>query len=117
MLGINQHGRHAEHLRGRQLMDIVAPAERLCQQGIFREVRQQPQLNLRIIGREQRMSWLSNKRRANFAPQLGADGNILQVWISRREPSRRRAGLVERGVHPLCLRVNQYRQRINISAL
>ncbi len=60
-------------------MNVIAVAERLHQQRIFREMRQQPQLNLRIVRRKQRVSRLSNECGADLAAQLRADGNVLQV--------------------------------------
>src|SRR6266853_3401674 len=98
-------------------MNVIAAAERFCQQWVFREVGQQTQLNLRIVSREQHVTGLRYKRCADLAPKLGTDRNVLQVWIGGREPSSRGAGLVERSMHPLCARVDQYRQRVHVSAL
>ena len=77
MFRVNQHRRHAEDLRSSEPVNVVAVAERLNQQRIFREVRQQAQLNLRVISRKQRISRLRNKSRADLAAQLCADGNVL----------------------------------------
>ena len=45
-------------------------------------MRQQPQLDLRVVGLEQQVSRLGDKCGANLASQLGADGNVLQVGIA-----------------------------------
>src|SRR6266853_1351049 len=98
-------------------MNVIATAERFCQQWVFREVGQQPQFNLRIVGREQHVTGLRYKRCADLAPKLRTDRNVLQVWVGGGEPSRRGAGLIERGVDALCTRVDQYWQRVHVSAL
>src|SRR6185312_546598 len=78
---------------------------------------QQPQLNLRVVSREQNTSGLGNERGANLATQLRANGNILQVWIDGREPARRRSRLVERGMETLGSGIQQQRQRVHVCAL
>src|SRR6185503_18724108 len=88
---------------------FTALARRRCSALIFREVGQQPQLNLRVVSREQNTSGLGNERGANLASQLRANGNILQVWIDGREPARRRSRLVERGMETLGSGIQQQR--------
>ena len=53
VFGVNQHGRHAKDLRSRERMNVIAAAESLRQQRVFREMRQQAQLDLRIVSGEQ----------------------------------------------------------------
>ena len=61
-------------------------------------MRQQAQLDLRIIGGQQHVSRLRNERGANSASEFGANRNILQVRIRRRKPARRGSRLPERGM-------------------
>ena len=56
-------------------------AEGFHQQRIFREMREQAQFNLRVIGREQHVAGFGDECRADLAAQLGADGNVLQIRI------------------------------------
>ncbi len=83
------------------------------QQRIAAEVRQQPQLDLRVVGRKQLRARRRSKRRANLAPQLRANGNVLQIRIDRRQPARRRGRRLKRGVHAR-FRIGQQRQRIDV---
>ena len=53
---------------------------------------EQPQLDLRIIRRDQHMAGRRDKGRANFAAGLIAHRNVLQIGLGRREPSRGRGG-------------------------
>ena len=69
------------------------------QQRIAAEVRQQPQLDLRVIRREQLRAGRSGKGGANLAAEFGADGNVLQIWIDRRQPSCRRGRRLKRRMH------------------
>ena len=49
-------------------------------------------------------------------PGLRADGDVLQVRIGRRQPSRRRDGLIERRVHA-AVAADELRQRVDVRAL
>jgi hypothetical protein len=64
------------------------------------------QLDLAVIGRQQQMAGLGDKGAANAPAFLGADRNILQIGVIRREPPGR--GHRERvgGVHPRGLAVD-----------
>ena len=86
----------------------------LDQQLVAGEVRQQPQLDLRVVGGEQNVAGLGDEGGANLAAQLGADGNVLQIGIDRRQPPGRRARHVERGVQAQGAGVQQRRQRVNV---
>ena len=79
-------------------MDVVAAAEGLDQQRVAREVRQQAQFDLRIVGGEQDVAGFGDEGGANSRAEFGADGNVLQIGIGRGEAAGRRAGLVESGV-------------------
>ena len=98
MLRRHHQRRHAENLGRGARVDILAVAERVHQHRIARHVRQQPQLDLRIIGDDQLPARPRHERRANFAAQLGADRDVLQIRIRGRQPPRGRAGLIERRV-------------------
>ena len=86
------------------------------QQRIAAEVRQQAQLDLRVVGGEQLRARRGGKGGANLAAQLGADGNVLQIRIDRGEPAGGRGRGLKRGVHAR-VRVGQQRQRVDVIRL
>ena len=91
---------HAEHLgRGRRV-DVLAALERLAQLRLAGDVREDPQLDLRVVGRQQLRALLGDERRADLAAELGADRDRLEVRARRREPAGRGDGLVDRRVQP-----------------
>ena len=85
----------AEHLGGRRRVDVLARREGLAELRLAGDVREDPQLDLRVVGREQPEARLGDEGAADLAPELGADGDRLQVRIRGREPPRRGDGLVE----------------------
>ena len=78
--------------RSRKRVNVVAASEGLDQQRIVGKVRQQAQLDLRIVGGKQHISRLGDERCTDLAPKLRSNGNVLQVRILRR--SRPVAALV-----------------------
>ena len=80
-------------------------------------MRQQPQLDLRVVGGEQHKAGLGHEGRADLAPQLSADRNVLQVRVDRRQPACRRSRHVERCMQPLGARIQQRRQRVHVGRL
>ena len=98
MVGRDEEWRNAENLRSGQSVNVVAAAEGFDQQRVPGEVRQQAQLDLRVIGSHQHMARFSDESCANLAAQFGADGNVLQVGIGRGQAACRRSRLIVRGV-------------------
>ena len=92
-------------------MYVVAATVGLDQQRIFGKMRQQAQLDLRVVGGQQHVAGFSDERGANFAAEFGADGNVLQVGIVRREPAGGRAGLIEGGMQTAGRRIQRARAR------
>ena len=115
MIGGDHQRRHAEDLRSGESVNVIAAAVGFHQQRIFREVGQQAQFDLRIVRGQQHVAGFDGEGGANLAAQFGADGNILQIRIGRRQPSRRRAGLSEGGVQAAGGRIQQRGQRVNVS--
>src|SRR5438874_8806008 len=95
-------------------MNVVAAAEGLGEQPVLGKVRQQPQLDLRVIGGKQHVAELRNECRADLAAKLSTNGNVLQVWIIRRQPAGRGTDLIERGVQALRALIQQHWKRINV---
>ena len=115
MIGGDHQRRHAEDLRGGEGVNVVAAAVGLHQQRVFREVGQQAEFDLGVVRGQQHVAGFDREGSANLAAQFGADGNILQIGIGRRQPSRGRAGLSERGVQAAGGRIQQRRQGIHVS--
>ena len=79
-------------------MDVLVGVE--CRNHVFvlRDVRQYPQLDLGVVGIDQLAVRLCLKEGAQAAAQLGADRDVLQVWLGGAEPASAGIGLVEVGV-------------------
>src|SRR5262249_41593704 len=72
--------------------------ERLAQLRLAGDVGEDPQLDLRVVGRDQLVPRLGDEGRADLPPELRPDRDRLQVRARRRETAGRGDGLVERRV-------------------
>ena len=73
--------RNAEHLAGGAGVDVLALQETFLQLRNIRDMRQQPQLDLRIIGADQHISGLGDEGAADAAAFLGPHRDVLQIGI------------------------------------
>ncbi|MNV65131.1 hypothetical protein D3C71_1578080 [compost metagenome] len=84
-------------------MNVHVIQERILQSGIIRDMRQHPQLNLRIVGRQNRPARLGrDEDLADFAAFLQPDRDILQVRELAAQPSGRGNRLAIEGVDLAC---------------
>ncbi len=84
---------------------------------VFGKMRQDTQLDLGIIGHQQRPAGEArNERLADLLAVLGADRDVLEVRIARAEPARRRDDLVERGMNTAVV-VDERGKRVEIGIL
>ena len=83
------------------------------QQRVATEMREQAQLDLRVVGGEQLRARCGDECSANLAAKLGADGNVLQIRIDRREAARCRGRCLESSVDAR-LGIGKQRQRIDV---
>jgi len=60
-------------------MDIFTVAESLDEHGVFRKMRHDAQLDLRVVRGQQHFPFLGNEGGANLAPQFAPYRNILQI--------------------------------------
>ena len=81
--GVHALDRHPEDLAGGHCVNVEAVAEGLPQGFFLGHVRGQPQLDLRIVDRDQLAAGLGDEGGADLAPCLGPHRNVLQVRISR----------------------------------
>ena len=103
-----------EHLLRGQRVDIAALRIDALQGFDIGDVRDQPQLDLVIVGRHDDMARRRHEGMADAPAHLGADGDILQVGIVGRQPAGGGGGEVEIGVDPVGLRVDLRLQRIGV---
>jgi hypothetical protein len=88
----------AEHLGRGRGVDVLPALERLAELRLAGDVREDPQLDLRVVGGDEARARLRDERRADLAPELRADRDRLEVRARRREAAGRGDGLVERRV-------------------
>ena len=106
--------RHAEHFRRRHGVNVDAVLERLAQRRHFGDFGQQPQLDLRIVGRDQLHAGRGDEGFADLAAFLGADRDVLQIRLGRRQPAGRGRGERVGRVHAVRRRVDVSRQRLGV---
>jgi len=108
-------GPNAENfLRGARV-DVLASAEGFGEHRVGGAMRQNAQLDLRIIGGEQRPAGLGGERRANLAAQFAAHRNVLQIGVRGAEPAGGCASLIEAGVYAAGGPIDELRQRVGVS--
>ena len=76
-------------------MQILPSFECACQGLIFGKVRKQPQFDLRVIRPDQLRSLGSDKRATDPLTHFGANGDVLEVGIGRRESAGGSRGLMK----------------------
>ncbi len=89
----------AERPRRDERVQIFAGVERLDQTFVPRQVRHDPHLDLAVVGGHQLgIAVADHESVADLPAGVGANRDVLQVRLRRREPARGGDGLVERGV-------------------
>ncbi len=106
-----------EDLGGRCAMDVKALAEEALQHLVLSHLRQDPELDLAVVGRNHQVSLAGHEATPDRASQLGPDGNVLQVGVGAGQTAGRRGGLVKGRVDPTGCGIDQVRQGVEISAL
>ena len=109
--------RDLEHFGRGARVDIFSSAERLDDRLLARGVREDAQLDLRVIRRDEAPPFLGDERGANAPAELRADRDVHEVWVLRAQPARRGHELVERRVDPAGARVHEQRKGIRVRAL
>ena len=93
-------GLDAEHAAGGGGVHILAPAEDLLQDILARDMGEQAQLDLGVVGRDELVSFLGDEAGPDLTPQLGANGDVLEVRVVGGQPAGGGCRLVEGGVQP-----------------
>ena len=99
--------RHVEDGGGGGGVDVLVGLEGGDQGRVLAEVGQDAQLDLRVVGREQHAVALGDEGAPHHAPDVGADRDVLQIGVARRQPAGGGDRLVVRRVHAPGLRVDQ----------
>src|SRR5688572_13023420 len=100
---------------GRRLtMDVPAGVERVDERRVSREVSKQPELDLRVVSREEEPPLSRNEPSTNVSSEFTTNRNVLEVRVTRRETSGGCDRLVEGRVQPLVVRMDERRERIEI---
>ena len=89
---------HAEHLGGGDGVDILPSAEGGNHVLVPRNVGQQAQFNLGVVRIHQHPPRGGHKHLAQLRPQLGADGDVLEVGLGGAQPPGGGDGVLEGGV-------------------
>src|SRR5207249_814235 len=90
--------RDLEPLRRRARVDVLAAPERLDNRGVARQVGEDAELDLRVVGGDEPPPLLRDERGADPPAELGPGRDVHEVRVLRGEPPGRRHELVERRV-------------------
>ena len=107
---------HAEYLGSGCAVHIEIMAEGVQQTGILCQMRHDPQLDLRVVRRQQFVALWRDKGLANAAAFGGADRDVLQVRIRGRQATRCRHRLMIGGMDASGTRVDLLRQAVGVGA-
>ena len=103
----------AEHLRGGDRVDVGASGERVDQTGVLREMGEDAQLDLGVVGGHEAAALVGDERLAHLTPLGGTDGNVLEVGALARDASGGGGDLVEGGVDA-AVGLDERRQRVGV---
>ncbi len=95
-------------------MDVVAARERVAQRGHFCDMGCQPQFDLRIVCRQDDIAGFGDEGVADLPPDFGADRDILEVRVGRRQPPGLRTGQAVTGMDAARLAVDLLLERVSI---
>ncbi len=107
----------AEQFGRGQRVNVVAAHERLAQLRHVGHVGGEAKLDLAVVGGEQHRAFRRDEGLADLAAHLGADRNVLQVRIGRRQPPGLGAGQRIAGVDASRPLVDLLLQRIGVGGL
>ena len=100
-LGLTAHqrrdvlGRHVEHARGGQTVEVLSGTEGLLHGAVVRDMRQHAQLDLTVIRVDEHPARARHEHFSDLAAKLRAHGDVLQIRLGRRQAAGRRDGVLE----------------------
>ena len=89
---------NVEHLGGGHPVDIRPVIEAVDHIFVPGDVGEDSELNLGVVGVDQRPALPRHKELAHLRPQFGPDGDVLDVGLGAADPPGAGLGLVEGGV-------------------
>ena len=95
-------------------MDVEPLGEGLLQGGNVGDMGEDAQLDLAVVGRDQLHALRRDEGAPDLAALLGADRDVLQVRLRRREPPGGRRGQRVGGVHAAGRRIDEAWQRVGV---
>ena len=107
----------AEDLARGAVVDVLARAEGVDERRVAREVGEDAQLDLAVVGGEEEVARLGHEGLADAPALRGADRDVLEVRVGRGEPAGGGDRLVEGGVDAAGLGVDERRQRVDVGGL
>ncbi len=106
--------RLVEDERRRAGMNVTRRGEGVDERRVLREMRKNAELYLRIVCAQDEVPRRRDERSADGASELGADRDVLEVGIARREPPGRGDRLIEPRVDAPRGGVHALRQRVDV---
>ncbi len=95
-------------------VDVLAGAEGSDERRVPGVMGQYPEVDLRIVGREEKLARRGDEGRAQPLAFGGADRDVLEVRVAAGEASRRRYGLIVGRVDPSRPGMNHLRQGVDV---
>ena len=109
--------RLAEDQRRGAHVHVLAARKASTSSGSPDEVGEDAKLDLRVVGADDDVTRRRDEGRADRPAELGADGDVLEVRVARREAPGGGDGLVEARVDAPRLGVDVPRERVDVRAL
>src|SRR5262249_16259100 len=117
VIGSDHERRDTEDLGSGERVDVVAATVGFHQQAILGIMREQAQLDLRVVGGKKDVPRLSYEAGANFAAQPGGNREFLEVWGRRGKRPWGGPSWAKGGVHASGGSFNKEWQRIHVGRL
>src|SRR5579872_1633055 len=117
MLGRLGKRRDVENFLRRARVNVLGAAKSFDENRIFGKMRKDAQLDLGIIGGKQNVARLGDEGGANFAAELGANRNVLQIGIRGAETSGGGASLIDLRVQAASVRGDELVERVRIRGI
>jgi hypothetical protein len=86
---------------------VLVRGEDLAQDVLARHMGEHPQLHLVVVRGQQAHALRGDEAAPHGAPDLGADGNVLEIRVDARQAPGGGGHLVERGVNAPGLGIHQ----------
>src|SRR5579872_5345823 len=117
MLGSLGKGRDVENFLCGARVNVLGAAKGFDENRVLGKMREDAQLDLGIIGGKQNVARLGDEGGANFAAELGANRNVLQIGIRGAETSGGSAGLIDLRVQAASVRGDELVERVRIRGI